>query len=483
MSLKQSAVSGVKWTSTSTVFVVIVQLAQLMALARLLSAREFGLVAMVNLVIGLAQNISDMGVSAAIIHRQDVTKAQLSTLYWINILFGAFLYLVLLLFSPLVAAYFSEPQLKILFPVAALILLINPIGTQFQVLRQKELHFRFIATQDITVALVTAAVTVLLAYLHYGVWALVIGALASSVASTIFYVIPGRRVWKPALKFSIPEVKGFLRFGSFQVGERIANYITYQLDQIIVGSLLGTVALGYYNFAFNLVMKPASRLNPIVMRVAFPVFAKVQAEAERLRRGYILTIKMLSSVNAPLFAAIAVLAPIAMPVFFSTKWNQTIPIVQILCLYAIVRATGNPIGSLQLAKGRADIGFMWTVGVLIVLGPFIFAGAKIAGLVGIACSLLLLETVQLFLLYTIVVRRLLGKCAGSYFLAIFKPMILSFIMAGSMMATGLLHFVLSAKVLIGAEVVTGIVVYALLVFQFEGSLIAEFKGMLKPRLV
>ena len=302
------------------------------------------------------------------------------------------------------------------------------------------------------------------------------------MTSVLFLVIPGLKTWKPALRFSIPEVKGFLRFGSFQVGERIANYITYQLDQIIIGSLMGTAALGYYNFAFNLVMKPASRLNPIVMRVAFPVFAKVQAETERLRRGYILTIKMLSSVNAPIFAAIAVLAPIAMPIFFSNKWDQTIPIVQILCVYAIVRATGNPIGSLQLAKGRADIGFMWTVGVLILLGPFIFVGAKLAGLIGIACSLLALETIQLFLLYTIVVRRLLGKCAGSYFWAIFKPMILSGIMAGAMMAAGLLHFVFSAKVLMGAEIVTGIAVYALLVFQFEGGLIAEFKGMLKPRL-
>ena len=482
MDLKRTTFGGVKWTSTSTVITVVVQLGQLMVLARLLSAREFGLVAMVNIVLGLAQNISDMGVSAAVIHRQDVTKDQLSTLYWINILFGAFLYLLLLLFSPLVAAYFSEPQLKTIFPVAALILLINPIGTLFQVLRQKELHFRFIAAQDITVALVTAIVTVLLAFLHFGVWALLIGALASSVTSVLFLVIPGLKTWKPALRFSIPGVKGFLRFGSFQVGERIANYITYQLDQIIVGSLLGTAALGYYNFAFNLVMKPASRLNPIVMRVAFPVFAKVQAETERLRRGYILTIKILSSVNAPIFAAIAVLAPIAMPIFFSNEWDQTIPIVQILCVYAIVRATGNPIGSLQLAKGRADIGFMWTVGVLILLGPFIFVGAKLAGLIGIACSLLALETVQLFLLYTIVVRRLLGKCAGSYFWAIFKPMILSGIMAGAMMAAGLLHFVFSAKVLMGAEIVTGIAVYALLVFQFEGGLIAEFKGMLKPRL-
>ena len=482
MDLKRTTLGGVKWTSTSTVIVVVVQLAQLMALARLLSAREFGLVAMVNIVLGLAQNISDMGVSAAVIHRQDVTKDQLSTLYWINILFGAFLYLLLLLFSPLVAAYFSEPQLTRLFTVSALVLLINPIGTLFRVLRQKELHFRFIAAQDITVAFVTACVTVILAYLHFGVWALVIGALVSSIVSAFFYVIPGWKTWRPSLKFSISGVKGFLKFGSFQVGERIANNITYQLDQIIVGSLLGTAALGYYNFAFNLVMKPAAYLNPVVMRVAFPVFAKVQTETERLRRGYILTMKILASANAPLFAGLAVVAPIAMPVLFSNRWNATIPIVQILCLYAIVRSTGNPIGSLQLAKGRADIGFMWNVGVLILLGPFIYLGAKIAGLIGIACALLGLETVQLFLVYTLVVRRLLGNCAGSYFWAIFKPMILSGIMAGAMMAMGLLHAILSAKVLIGAEIVTGIAVYAILVFQFEGGLITEFKGVLKPRL-
>ena len=141
MDLKRTTLGGVKWTSTSTVIVVVVQLGQLMALARLLSAREFGLVAMVNIVLGLAQNISDMGVSAAVIHRQDVTKDQLSTLYWINILFGAFLYLLLLLFSPLVAAYFSEPQLKTTFSRFGFILLINPIGTLFQGLAPKRIAF------------------------------------------------------------------------------------------------------------------------------------------------------------------------------------------------------------------------------------------------------------------------------------------------------------------------------------------------------
>ena len=92
--------------------------------------------------------------------------------------------------------------------------------------------------------------------------------------------------------------------------------------------------------------------------------------------------------NAPIFAAIAGRCTDCHAGLFSNQWDATIPIVQILCLYAIVRSTGNPIGSLQLAKGRADIGFMWTVGVLILLGPFIYLGAKIAGLIGIACALL-----------------------------------------------------------------------------------------------
>ena len=85
MSLKAQAVSGVKWTTLSTVIVNILQLLQLTILARFLDPSEFGLMALVMVVIGFSNSFLDMGISNAIIHKQQISKDQLSTLYWVNV--------------------------------------------------------------------------------------------------------------------------------------------------------------------------------------------------------------------------------------------------------------------------------------------------------------------------------------------------------------------------------------------------------------
>src|SRR5262249_36314737 len=154
--------------------------------------------------------------------------------------------------------------------------------------------------------------------------------------------------------------------------ERSINYLSERLDQLLIGTLLGARSLGFYNFAFNLTGRPIWRINPILTRVAFPIFSAVQHDREKLRRGYLRLLSLLTTINAPLLIGLATLAPVAVPLVFGRKWTDSIILIQILSLVTLSRSVGNPIGSLQLAKGRADLGFKWNAFFLLVSVPAIY---------------------------------------------------------------------------------------------------------------
>src|SRR5574341_2298515 len=138
MSLRRKAALGVKWTGAGTVITTGLRVLQLVVLARLLGPSDFGLMAMITVVIGFAQGFADMGVSNAIIHRQDNTRSELSSLYWLNMLAGLTVFALVMASSPLVAKFYGEPRLASLIPWPALVFLVIPLGQQFQALRSEE---------------------------------------------------------------------------------------------------------------------------------------------------------------------------------------------------------------------------------------------------------------------------------------------------------------------------------------------------------
>ncbi len=184
LSLKTQTISGVKWTTLSTVVVNILQLTQIAILSRFLDPTAFGLMALVTVVIGFSQAFLDMGISNAIIHKQQVSQDQLSTLYWINVLAGLFLFIIICGVAPFVASFYKETELTKLIILVAMSFLVQPFGQQFMVLWQKEMRFREIAKIEIITKSFTFVVSVWLAYRGFGVYALVFGTLAGSVVQT-----------------------------------------------------------------------------------------------------------------------------------------------------------------------------------------------------------------------------------------------------------------------------------------------------------
>lgn len=430
MTLKAKTMSGVKWTTGSTIIVTAIQLLQLSILARFLSPSDFGLMAIVMVVIGFSQAFLDMGISNAIIYKQTITSEQLSTLYWLNVLAGIILFVLICVVSPLMSLFYKEPELTRLIILVGLTFLIQPFGQQFMVLWQKEMRFSEISKINVASKSLSLVVSVGLAYVGYGVYALVYGTLAAVVLQTMLFVFMGMREYRPQMIFRWGEIKEFVSFGAYQMGERTINYFNSQIDVILIGKLLGTEALGVYNVAKQLIMRPAQIINPIITKVTFPAMAKVQNDSDTLRRVYLKTINYLSSVNFPIYAMLIVLAPEIVYILFGDKWMAAVPIVQILSIYGALRSTGNPIGSLLLAKGRADLGFYWNLGLFFYV-PIGIALASQWGLLGVSLMLVALQVSLVIPSWYFLVRPLCGARLREYSLQIAIPLALSLIAGGA----------------------------------------------------
>ena len=344
------------------VVTALASLTQLSILARILDPKTFGEIAILMIVIGFAQAFMDMGVSNAIIHRQAITHSQLSSLYWLNLFAGLVLSTIVYLMAPYIAIFYKEPALQHPMKLLALVFLVVAFGNQYRILCQKELQFNIMAIIDIVSAIAALVVAISSAFNNFGIYTLVLAMLTQASVSSASYLVVGLRTHHvPSLTFNHNELKGFYSFGLYQMGERAINYISANIDKLLIGKMLGMEAVGFYNMAWQLIIFPLGKINPIVNNVAFPIYAKIQTDSESLNNYYSITVKSLSIVTIPLLAFLSIFSAEIVLAFFGSGWDVTANLVTLLALVGILKALGNPGGAILLSKGYANIGFWWNL--------------------------------------------------------------------------------------------------------------------------
>ncbi|WP_394138416.1 MOP flippase family protein [Cytobacillus oceanisediminis] len=476
MTLRQKAISGAKWTTISTAINMLLQFLQLTILARILGPSAIGLMGMVSIIIGFSQAFADMGISNAIIHRQSITKRELSSLYWLNIIAGIGVFTVLILINPLVVFFYKEPILQDLIYWAAIIFLVTPFGQQFQILLQKELKFNQLGIIEVISTFIGTLTTIIFAYFDYGVISIIWGQLVSACIKVLILISVGARNFKPQFYFKKSDIDDYISFGFYQMGERTLNYFNKNLDFIVIGKFLGPEALGFYTLAYNIIILPVSKINPIITRVAFPVFSKIQSHNYKLKQGYLKVLDILSLINFPIFIGIAATSTLFIPTIFGEEWSTSIILIQILAGVGLLRSTGNPAGSLLLAKGRADLGFKWNLFLMFTQVPGIIIGLYLGNVVGVAIAYLLLEMLYSVLNYRVIIRTLLGPCLGQYIRSMWPSLWVSMVMGGFVILISSIFSIDNSLLNLFIQVIVGILIYLLLIFRINKGILQNFKG-------
>jgi len=477
VSLKSQAVSGVKWSGASMGVMTALQFVTLAVLARLLSPSDFGLMGMIMVVVGFAQAFADMGLSNAIIQRQGVEEEHLSSFFWINVFAGIVLFVCILLCRPIAVLYFKQPALSDYLIFAAFIFLITPLGQIFTKKKKKELRFKTLSKIEIAGSFVYSISTIGLALAKFEILSLIFGQFIRSLFTVIILFFIFRKGWLPRFHFSIKEIKSYLSFGAFQLGERTVNYLSANIDYVIIGRILGPSALGFYTLAYNLMIFPLTKINPIITKVAFPAFSIIQNDNDRLRRGYCKVINYISMLSFPMLAGMLVVAPEFVRLVYGAKWEPSIAVLQIFCLVGVFKSLGNPIGSVLLAKGRADIGFYWNVFAVIVVSIAVIVGAN-WGIVGVAVAILILH-VPFFFIIQPIVNKLIDLKFGEYVKAIQIPVVCSVVMLAGIVTLRMIMSNISALPLFVIITVSGMLIYTSFYYIKDPALFAELKSLLK----
>lgn len=472
MSLKKQALAGIKWTTAASLINSVVQLVQLAVLARLLDTTDFGLMAIVMVVIGFSQMFIDMGVSNAIIYKQKITVKQLSSLYWLNIIIGVLFFILLIAVSPLISNIYENQKLTPLINLVAVTFLIKPWGQQFMVLLQKNMQFNAIAKTDIASRFISFIVVIVLAYKNFGVYSIAIGTIIFAIFSTIGYNFYGRNLYKPKLYLNIKLLKDFLSFGLFQMGEKILQYFSSQFDTILIGKLLGIEILGIYNVAKNLVIKPSGIINPVVTKVTFPLMSMMNDNILQLKEVFLKTINYLSYVNFPVYFLIALLAKPIVFVMFGEEWEAAVPIVQILSFTFLLRSIGNPSGSLLLSRGKANVAFYWNL-IMFSFYPISIYIGSLWGIIGITWGTFILQLLLFYLNWKFIVYKTCKASFTEYFNSIKNPIISTSL---SILLPIMLLFIFSNPFLIVAiSSFAFLFTYLFVLQRIQPSLINEIK--------
>jgi O-antigen/teichoic acid export membrane protein len=390
----------------------------------MLAPQDFGLMALVVAIIAFAQIFSDMGVSNAIIHYQVISHEELSSLFWLNILAGSGIMVTIMLASPLFAWVYHEPRLQPVLICVSVSFLIAAVGQQLQVLAEKQLLFSALARLELASAAAGFAVAVAVAFSGGGVYALVAGMLVSAVVGTVAAWVLFAHGWRPLWRLRLGEVRRFLGFGAYMMGNNLLNSLNMQADLLVGGRTLSAGVLGSYSLPRDLCLRIGFVINPIVTRVGFPVMAKVQEERSVLKDFYLKTIRMTASVNFPIYSGLFIFAPELVRVLFGDQWLASVPLLRILALWGLVRSTGSPVGILLLAAGRADLSFRWNCAIQFLFLPVLWVGSH-HGVQGLACALLAFQLCMVVPLWFILVRPLCGAGVTEYFRQIVIPLALA----------------------------------------------------------
>lgn len=312
---------------------IVVQVAGVVVLARLLTPGDYGLVAMVTAVVGVAEIFRDFGLSSAAVQAKHLSRGQRDNLFWINTAAGLLLALVVVAAAPLIAAIYGRPELVDLARVISLVFVLNGMTTQFRADLVRRLKFSAAAVIDVSAPVIALALSITLALLGAGFWALVVQQVATSAVLLVGALVAAR--WLPRWYRRAEPMGELLTFGWHLAGSQLVGYLGNNVDSLTIGYRFGPTSLGLYNRAFQLLMTPLGQLRQPTTQVALPVLSRLRGDGDGsdryVQRGQLaLGLTLVAGLGFVIGAAEPVTA-----IFLGSQWLSVEPVLRLLAVAGI----------------------------------------------------------------------------------------------------------------------------------------------------
>ena len=346
------AIRGVAWSAIERFSVQGIQFVISIILARLLIPADFGLIALVLVVMNILQTINEVGFGAALMQKKTRDDLDFSTVFILNIFLGVFLYGILFVVAPFIASFFEQSQLSLLIRVIG----INLISTSLVVVQRTrlliEVDFKTQAKASLIAVILSGVGGILLAYYGGGVWALVLQSILYNLANTVLIWLFVS--WRPRLRFSYDRFVALFNFAYKLILARLINSIFQEVFSTVVGKLYTPAQLGYFNRAKSFESLSTNNITMIVQRVSTPMLCEAQSDKGDMKRVLLRFIRSTALIVYPLLFGLAILAEPLISVLLTDKWLPSAWILRVLCPVGIFFVISTFNMNVFNATGRTD---------------------------------------------------------------------------------------------------------------------------------
>ena len=379
--LKQKAASGMVWTAIQKYSKMGIGFISGIILARLLTPYDYGCIGMLAIFMVVAETFIDGGFGSALIQKKRPTQEDYSTIFFWNMGLATIMYVVLFFSSPAIARFYKIPVLCDVLRVQGLILFIYSLNLIQRNQLKKQLRFKILAIVRIVTSVISLIITIIMAYVGFGVWALVTqNLIGAAIPAVVFWVYTK---WKPSWTFSWKSFKELFNFGIFMFMTHLINNLSTQLQGLFIGRLYNPATLGYYSKASGTERLASGTITGVMTAVTYPLYAEVQDDLPRMQN---MLKHLTSTISFITFPLLAILLLVAKPVFillYSDRWVESVPYFQVLCFAGLGGCLTSINTQCIAAIGKSKVMFFWTV-IKRIVGIFcIIAGLYLFGMYGL----------------------------------------------------------------------------------------------------
>lgn len=364
-------VSNAKWNAFSQFFKMAVQIINLLYLAKVIPPTEYGIMAMAVVVMNLGILLRDLGTSAAIIQRRNISHQIVNSIFWINIFIGVLLFFLIIISAPVIASFYSESKLIYVLLMLSITFPLSSSAATHLALLERESKFKLVSMVEVVSSVLSLIAAIVMANLGFGVYSLVVQAITLSLTSAIlFWLLTD---WRPSTQklINIDDVKQVFGFSANLSLFNLINYFSRNADSFLIGKYMSAFVLGSYNLAYRIMLFPLQSLSFVATRSLYPILSHHQDDIDKLRGVYINSVFCILLISAPLMSGIAVLSDSFIYLFFGDKWYMTAGVLKWLAPTGIIQSILSTTGAVFMAKDRTDILMkLGVVGALLQVGAF-----------------------------------------------------------------------------------------------------------------
>ena len=382
--MKDRIAKSVFWMTWSRVALQGISLLSTIMVARLLSPTDYGLMALAGIWTGTIAVLAELGLGAAIVQFRDLDDRELNTCFWLTMSLAGLGYAALYMASPVLATWFDSPRLSAVLRVAGLALPLVALRVVPDGLLRRQIALDRVSRAEVAGALVTIPVVLGLAWRGAGVWALVAGSLTAPLIQTSFNFALVR--WRPGLQIGGEKVKGILHYSLAILGTRLCWAVYEQADSFVLGKVSGADVLGFYSMAKQLALLPVEKVSGMVNQLATPVMAELQSDREALRATFLKGVRLVAWTAFPLCIGMMMIARDLVETVLTEKWISAVPVIQVLCLYALIRSLAVLLPPVLMAHFRGRFLLIYSAVLLTVMPVAFWIGGVLWGAVGVAIA-------------------------------------------------------------------------------------------------